>query len=65
MSFPVLDKDMGQLVEYCQLRKHPNYAATCTTSYANEMGRLCQRIESNAEGTGQRVEGMDTFFVVK
>ena len=28
------------------------------------MGRLCQGIGNNTEGTGQRVKGMDTFFVV-
>ena len=51
-------------MEHCQLRKHPKYAATWTTSYSNEMGRLFQGIGRNTKGTGKRVEGTDTFFVV-
>ena len=52
-------------MEYRQLRKNLNYAATWTTSYSNEMGRLFQGIGRNTEGTGQRVEGTDTFFFVQ
>ena len=50
-------------MEYRQLRKNLNYAATWTTSYSNEMGRLFQGIGRNTEGTGQRVEGTNTLFV--
>ena len=64
MALPVLDEEMGQLMDYCQPRKHPNYAATWTTSYSNGMGRLFQGIGSNTEGTGKLVEGADTFFFV-
>ena len=64
MALQLLDKETGQLMKYRQLRKNPNYAATWTTSYSNEMVRLCQGIGRNTEDTGQRVEGGDTFFVV-
>ena len=64
MDLPVLYEETGQLMEYCQLLKHPKYAATWTTSYSNEMGRLCQGIGRNTEGTGKRVKGTDTFFFV-
>ena len=64
MAFPVLDEETGQLMEYQQLRKHPKYATTWTTSYSNEMGCLCQGIGNNTEGAGKRVEGTDTFFVI-
>ena len=53
MDLLVLDEETGQFMEYCQLRKHPNYTATCTMSYANEMVRIFQGIVRNAEGTGQ------------
>ena len=64
MDLPVLDEETGQLMEYCQLRKHPNYKATWTTPYSKEMGRLCHGIGRNAEGTVQRVDGTDTYFFV-
>ena len=64
MDFPVINEDTAQLMEYRQLRKHPKYAATWTTSYSNETGRLCQGIGKNTEGTGKRVKVTDTFFVI-
>ena len=51
-------------MDYRQLRKHPTYASTWNTSYSNEMGRLRQGIGRNKKGTGQRIEGTDTFFAV-
>ena len=64
MDFPLLDEETGQLMEYRQLHKHPNYAATWTMSCANEMGRLCQGRGRNSEVTRKCVKGTDTFFVV-
>ena len=64
MALPVLDEGTVQLMDYRQLRKNPNYAATWITSYSNDVGRLCQGIGRNMEGTGQLVEGTDTFLVV-
>jgi hypothetical protein len=40
----VLDEESGKILEYRQLIKHPKYADTWTTSYANELGRLTQGI---------------------
>eukprot|EP00804_Cyclotella_cryptica_P012573 CCRYP_014710-RA/>CCRYP_014710-RA protein AED:0.34 eAED:0.26 QI:0/0/0/1/0/0/2/0/588 len=40
----VLNEDSGKILEYRQLIKHPKYADTWTTSYANELGRLTQGI---------------------
>ena len=51
-------------MEYREICKHPKYAATRTTSYSNEMGRLCQGIGKNTEGTGKCVKGTYTFFFI-
>ena len=64
MDFPVLDEETGQLMEYRQLRKHPKYAANWTTSYSNEMSRICQGIGKITEGTEQCIQGTYTFFVI-
>ena len=44
MAMPVPDKTSGQLFQYRQLCKHPKFAHIWNTSYANELGRLCQGI---------------------
>ena len=61
-AFPVLDADTGEVLEYRQLRKHPKHTETWTTSYANELGRLCQGIGRGTQGpSNQRVAGTNTF----
>ena len=42
LEMPVLDEISGQLLQYRQLRKHPEFAHILNTSYANELGRICQ-----------------------
>ena len=42
LSMPVLDETSGQSLQYRQLCKHPKFAHIWNTSYANELGRLCQ-----------------------
>ena len=64
MDLSVLDEWTGEVMDYRQLRKHPNYAAPWTTSNPNDVGRLRQGTGRNTEGTGQLVEGTDTFFIV-
>ena len=64
MAFTLLYEEIGQLVEYRQLCKHPNYAATWNMSYSNDMCRLFRGIGKNTEGKGKRVEGTDTFFII-
>lgn len=63
-AMPVLDEELGESLEYCQLRRHPWYRDVWDTSYANELGRLCQRIGTSMDGKSKQVEGMDTFFVI-
>jgi hypothetical protein len=62
MAMPVLDAETGQSLEHRQLRRHPAYKQIWDTSYADELGRLCQGIGTNATTpTKPRVEGTDTF----
>ena len=63
-AMPILDKESGQLLEYRQLRGHPKYHVVWNDSYFNELGRLCQGVGTNADGTGQPIDGTDTFFVI-
>jgi len=35
-----MDQDSGKMMNYCQLRKHPKFNKTWTTSSANEFGCL-------------------------
>ena len=63
---PVLDETSGQSLQYWQLRKHPKFARIWNTSYANELGRLCQGIGKGSKGQRhQRVEGTNTFKLIK
>jgi hypothetical protein len=62
LACPVLDTTTGQQLEHRQLRRHPDYKEVWDTSYANELGRLCQGIgTSEVAPTKKRVEGTDTF----
>ena len=47
----VLDKDMGELIEYRHLMKNPKYCQLYGKSYAKELGRLAQGIPGQVEGT--------------
>ena len=63
---PVLDKTSGQSLQYRQLRKHPKFARICSTSYANELVRICQDVGKGSKGPRQhRVEGTNTFKLIK
>ena len=62
----VLDGTSGKSLQYLQLRKHPKFAHIWNTSYANELGRLCQGIGQGSKGPKhQRVEGTNTFRLIK
>ena len=62
VAAPVLDHSTGQTLEHRQLRRHPQYKEVWDTSYADELGRLCQGIGQDPTAPGkQRVEGTDTF----
>ena len=65
LAVPVLDEETGKLLEHRALRKHPLLKQTWNTSYANELGRLCQGIgKEDGGGDKQRVRGTDTFRLI-
>jgi hypothetical protein len=63
-ALSVLDSSMGEFLEHHQLRRDPRYKATWDTSYANELGRLCQGIGSGTTPTSKQVAGTNTFFLI-
>ena len=66
LTMPVLDETPRQLLQYRQLRKHPKFAHIWNTSYANELGRLCQGIGQGSKGPKhQHMEGTNTFRLIK
>ena len=60
----VLDPSTDEFLEHHQLRRDPRYKATWDTSYANELGRLCQGIGSGTTPDSKRVAGTNTFFII-
>ena len=66
LAMTFLEKTSGQLLQYHQLRKHPNFAHIWNTSYANELGRLCKGIGQGSKGPKhQRVEGTNNVRLIK
>jgi hypothetical protein len=63
-ALSVLDPSTGEFLEHRQLRRDPRYKATWDTSYANELGRLCQGIGLGTSPMSKRVAGTNTFFAV-
>jgi len=63
-ALSVLDPSTGEFLKHCQLRRDPRYKKTWDTSYANELGRLCQGIGSGTTPTSKRVAGTNTFFLI-
>lgn len=65
LALPVLDPEMGNSLKHRQLCSHPKYKEAWDTSYANELGRLCQGIGHNPnKPTQQQVQGTDTFHPI-
>jgi hypothetical protein len=60
----VLDPTTGEFFEHRQLQPDPCYKATWDTSYANELGCLCQGIGLGPTPNGQWVAGTKTFFLI-
>jgi hypothetical protein len=54
---------MGDSLEWRQLRNHPTLSATWNTSYANELGRLCQGI-GTSPNEGKCIKGTNTLFPI-
>jgi hypothetical protein len=63
-AFSVLDPVTGELLEHRQLCRDPRYKATWDTSYANDIGCLCQGIGLGSTPNSQRVAGTNTFFLI-
>jgi hypothetical protein len=63
-ALSVLDPTTGDFLEHCQLCRDPHYKTTWDTSYANELGRLCQGISSGPTPNSQRVAGTDTLCLI-
>jgi hypothetical protein len=59
----VLDHETGESLEYRQLIKHPKYKQLWSSSYAKELGRLCQGFKGK-DSTTPPVDGTDTFHVI-
>jgi hypothetical protein len=51
--------------KHCQLCRDPHYKATWDTSYANELGRLCQGIGTGSSPHTKWVAGTNTLFLIK
>jgi hypothetical protein len=64
LALLVLDPATGKFLEHRQLHQDPHYKANWDTSYANELGRLCQGIGTGNTPTAQRVSGTNTFFLI-
>ena len=66
MKMPVLDKPSGKSLQYRQLRKQSRFAHIWNTSYANELGRLCQGIGHGSKAhKHQRVEVTNTSRLIR
>jgi hypothetical protein len=55
---------MGNFLEWHQLRTHPNLSTTWNTSYANELGCLCQGI-GTGPNNGKQVKSTNTLFHIQ
>jgi hypothetical protein len=64
VALSVLDPFTGKFLKHRQLRRDPRYKAICDTSYANELGCLCQGIGSGITSDSKRVAGTNTFFII-
>ncbi len=63
MALPVLDPKTGMTLEHKQLWRHPKYKHIWNTSYADELGRLCQGVgKDKKDPTKQCVEGTNTLL---
>ena len=62
LALSVLDPTTGNMLEHCQLRCNPWYKTTWDTLYSNELGHLCQGINSGGGPNSNRVAGTTTLF---
>ena len=57
----VLEQETGKQLNYGKLRKHPKFQETWNKSFSNKMGILCQGVGTGPNGTGEIIEGTNTF----
>jgi hypothetical protein len=63
-AFLVLGPHTCKFLEHRQLHRDPCYKATWDTSYANELGWLCQGIGTGPSLNTKLVAGTNTSFLV-
>jgi hypothetical protein len=63
-ALSVLNPSTGEFLKHCQLHHDSRYKATWDTSYANELGRLCQGIGLGTTPHSKWVAGTNTFFLI-
>ena len=54
----IVDRETGEQLEYCHLKKHPKYQETWKISYGHEIRWLAQRMQG-------RVKGTNTMFFIR
>ena len=52
------------MLKYLQLCQHPDFHNIWNESYSKKLGRICQGIGTSPDGSGKRVKGTDTFFLI-
>ena len=55
----------GKELNYGQMRKHPKFQETRNKYFSNKIGRLRQGVVTRINDIGKRVEGTNTFYVIK
>ena len=63
-TLSLIPRNWKQL-NYGQLINHPKFQETWNRYFSNEMGGLCQGVGKENKGIGKRVEGTNTFYVIK
>jgi hypothetical protein len=64
LALSVLAPTTGNMLEHHQHRKNPCSKTAWDTSYANELGHLCQGIGSEKAPSSKHVGGTNTFFPI-
>jgi hypothetical protein len=65
LALPVLDHATGKILAHCQLCTHPDYKVTWDRLYADELGRLCQGIESHPTNKQHKcIKGTNTLWPI-
>jgi hypothetical protein len=63
-SLAVLDKEISQLLEHCQLQQDQHYKEVWDHLYSNELRHLCQGIGTADKTGGKWVAETNTFHLI-